>query len=246
MAFIPTYYPSTFPAAFRRGSGYAEKDMPTLSASQNDYSLALSTTLDNGATVRLFNLHATTAIDITSIVAGAANTIIILSASASSATITLKNASGSGTAANRLAATTGADVSLTAGTKAVLRYDGGASRWVIAQSMNSSGFKLEVPGNTEGNIVLLDQAWWNMYHTGNRNNAGTKTAATGDVFYAYGLTVPATLTYVTNDSLPLVSLQTDRVQTPRSSPGIYLISSAATAVTVRFSKIETGYGLNAQ
>jgi hypothetical protein len=252
MAFIPVFHVASALDAHRAKDGTTAQ-LTAISASQNNYDLGLATVVGpNNATSRVFELFATTAVNITGIVAPTSNDgkPYFLRVKDGSATITLVNASASSASANRFNATSGANVALAANGYAVLLYDSGVSQWTIGLSVPQNAFKLEVPGASEGAIVLFDGAFWSVHNTGYYDAAGTKTANAVDVFYRYGSTVP-TATYASSTaaeiaSQPIESGRDEVIQATRTNPCVYFLCSNATSVTCRFRKNEQGAGLNRQ
>lgn len=248
MAFIPCYYVSTFPQCWKLAPNQIRR-MDSISTSQNNYDLSIESTTNgrNGEVCTIFELVASTAVNITGIVAPTAGTgTIILLYNAGSSTITLKNASASSAAANRMNVTAGADYSLTAGAWAVLHYDA-AGAWTVGTEVPQNSFKLAAPGSTEGVILFFDNNWWKVKHL---SKDATGTGATTDVFYRYGSTVPTadytSTTAATRASIVLASGAEDIIQVKRNIPNVYFLTNSATAVVLRFAKFDQGSGYNRQ
>lgn len=249
MAFIPVYYTDTLLQAYTDNFGAVTRLAP-LSASADNYDLTLATlSAQNGETVRVFEISSTAAVNITGFVAPTVNTgKPYFVKNIGTQTITLVSASGSSISANRLNATPSGNYSLIAGGYAVIIYDAGVSQWVVGFQVSGNGFKIKVPGATEGAIVMLDLAWWSVHNTGYFDSTGTKTANAVDVYYRPGNTVP-TQTYAGGTaaecaSQPIEATRDELIQTNRNNPSIYFISSQANGVCCRFRKNEQGYGLN--
>lgn len=250
MAFIPAFYTDTVLSAHVGSFGTARR-MAVLSASTDNYDLSLATTSDlpNAETARVFEISASTAVNITGIVAPTANDgKPYFLKNIGTSTITLVGGSGSSSSANRFNVTPSGNYTLAAGGYAVLIYDAGVTQWVVGFQVSGNAFKLEIPGATEGAIVMLDNAWWSVHNTGFYDAATVKTANAVDVYYRLGVTVPtqtyAGATAAECASIPLEAGRDELVQIPRGNPSIYFIASVAPHVTLRFRKNEQGGGLN--
>lgn len=246
MAFIPVYYPTSFLASYALAQDYGVKQLGELATSQNNYDIGVDATQINGQVYGTFRINCTSASNITGIVAPTNTSKIIILQNVGTATATLKNASGSSSAANRMNATSGADVSLTAGSSVILIYDSAATAWTIGTEIASNSFKLAIPGNTEGLITLLPPWFYSAKNTGLDTSGSTVSGVV--IYYRYGVTAPtasyAANTAATRESVPITASVDEIIQTKRSNPGIYWLCSSSTATVLEVRINEQGRGMS--
>ena len=256
MAFIPLYCTDSL---IDSDASYLQSALRTpapFAVSQNDLDLGLNTaiptTQPQNTAIQVIDLFASAAINITGILAPVPETAraIFLRVLPNSSTITLVDASASSAAANRMEATSGANVALAAGQWTLLLYDIVTNVWVIAEKVETAGFKIELPASvTEGVTIALGGAFYSAHNTGNYDAAGTKTANAVDAYYAYGVVSPtvnyASSTALERKSQPLESGRDEIIQTRRGNPFMSWVSSNTTGgPTIRFRINEQGQGMN--
>ncbi len=202
----------------------------SIAASQNDYAGFASTSY------KCFRVTASAAINITGILAAAADRVIFIDNTSGSATVTFKHQSGSSGADNRITCTTGADIALAAGEKMAFFYDQAIAEWtnvVVLPSDARNAFK--IPVETDGTVLILGGRQWLMRHLSN----GPAGASTGTVGLAYGIVIP-TIDYNGNSAATRRStLVTNgltckvKVNANTAASAVYLIAATAD-VTVQF------------